>query len=140
MKARNLARKRFQSGAIIKNYVRSSGFENRISILSQSRKRILKLKVEKTDSAKKYLSQDNDVAKILNLVIKKIPDYFDSETLLVDFIEHPTEGSSLLRINVICNEPIEESLKKLWLFDDKWWLEFNSPGKDKVSVDVIARD
>lgn len=94
--------------------------------------------VKISDEAKKYLTENRDVAQIVSDIEEKVPLFFAAKTLLVDLIFSPDENYSQIEISVICNDPIDVALEMLDQFDDSWWLDFDKPRKEDIIVDVVS--
>lgn len=92
-----------------------------------------KSKIKMTDEAIEFLEKNSQVQSVLSQVEKEIEKYFSNAPL---YLEVSDDDFLLLMIAV--DDTVENALKKLWQFDNEWWLAHKDLADGKLCVDVMA--
>lgn len=92
-----------------------------------------KYQTKMAEEAAQFLKRNINFGMAFSYIEMKVMEYFNNPVL---FLEVTEEKIFLLTIGI--NDTPENALKKLWKFDDEWWLENKKLTAGKLCIDVVT--
>lgn len=92
-----------------------------------------KYQTKMSEDVVKILKSDVNLSMAFSYVEMKVTEYFKDPLL---FLEVAEEKNLLLTISI--KENPENALKKLWEFDNEWWLDNKKLTAGKLYIDVMT--
>lgn len=89
--------------------------------------------VKATKQAVEFLNKNPELKLPLIYVESVVADYFKNSSLILEYV-----GEDGLLMSIVLKETPENALKKLWQFDDEWWLNHENLMKEKLCIDVVT--